>query len=195
MNTKTLPTTEQLPDKPSTCLWEPGCTWRNRGQGREKWSVTILLIWPASISLKSQFAVCGCYHAVFHPSRNDNHEKLSTLCLRKYLSIRVVYIECVCVCVCVCARVHSVAQLYLTPGDPMDCRPTGSSVHGIFQARILEWVAISYSRGSSQPRNRTRDSFVCYTGRRILYHWATWEACILNIIIANSVLLMCQGMV
>ena len=39
--------------------------------------------------------------------------------------------------------------------DPMDCSPPGSSVHGILQARILEWVAISFSRGSSPPRNRT----------------------------------------
>ena len=39
--------------------------------------------------------------------------------------------------------------------QPMDCIPPGSSVHGIFQARVLEWVAISYSRGSFQPRDRT----------------------------------------
>ena len=37
--------------------------------------------------------------------------------------------------------------------DPMDCSPPGSSIHGIFQARILEWVAILFSRGSSQPRD------------------------------------------
>ena len=42
--------------------------------------------------------------------------------------------------------------------DPMDCSLPGSSVHGISQARILEWVAISFSRGSSQPRNRTHIS-------------------------------------
>ena len=47
--------------------------------------------------------------------------------------------------VCVC----SVAQLCLTHCGPMGCRLSGSSVHGLFQARILEWVAISYSRGSS----------------------------------------------
>ena len=46
---------------------------------------------------------------------------------------------------CVC----SVAQACLTLCDPMDCSPLGSSIHGIFQARILEWVAISFSRGSS----------------------------------------------
>jgi len=37
--------------------------------------------------------------------------------------------------------------------DPMDCSLPGSSIHGIFQARVLEWVVISFSRGSSQPRN------------------------------------------
>ena len=47
--------------------------------------------------------------------------------------------------------------------DPMDCSPPGSSVHGIFQARVLEWVAISFSRGSSQPRDWTRVS--CTAGR------------------------------
>ena len=55
----------------------------------------------------------------------------------------------------------------------MDCRLPGSSVHGVFQARILEWVAISSSRGSSQPRDPTRISCI---GRQILYHRATWEA-------------------
>ena len=49
------------------------------------------------------------------------------------------------VCVCVC----SVAQSCLTLCNPTDCSPPGSSFHGIFQARILEWVAISYSRGFS----------------------------------------------
>ena len=39
--------------------------------------------------------------------------------------------------------------------DPLDCSPSGSSIHEVFQARILEWVAISYSRGSFQPRDRT----------------------------------------
>ena len=48
-----------------------------------------------------------------------------------------------------------VAQSCLTLWDPMDCSPPGSSVHGIPQARILEWVAISLSRGSSQPRDGT----------------------------------------
>ena len=57
--------------------------------------------------------------------------------------------------------------------DTMDLSPPGSSVHGISQARILEWFAISFSRGLSQPRDQTQISCI---GRQILYHWATWEA-------------------
>ena len=54
-----------------------------------------------------------------------------------------------------CVGESEVAQLCLTLCDPMDCSPPGCSIHGIFQARILEWVAISFSRGSSQPRDQT----------------------------------------
>ena len=53
-----------------------------------------------------------------------------------------------------------VGQSCPTLRDPVDCRPPGSSVHGILQARILAWVAISFSRGSSQPRDRTRVSHI-----------------------------------
>ena len=55
----------------------------------------------------------------------------------------------------------------------MDCSPPGSSVHGIFQARVLEWVAISFSRGSSQPRDWTQ---VCHIAGRRFTVWATREA-------------------
>ena len=57
--------------------------------------------------------------------------------------------------------------------NPMGYRLPGSSVHGILQARILEWVAIPFSLKSSWLRDWTRISCI---GRRILYHWATWEA-------------------
>ena len=52
------------------------------------------------------------------------------------------------------------AQSCLTLRDPMDSRPSSSSAHGILQARILEWVVVSYSRESSQPRNWTHVSWV-----------------------------------
>ena len=51
-----------------------------------------------------------------------------------------------------------VAQLCLPLCDPVDCSLPGSSVHGILQARILEWAAIPFSRGCSQPRDRTQVS-------------------------------------
>ena len=66
-----------------------------------------------------------------------------------------------------------VPQSCLTLCDPMDCSPPGSSVHGILQARILEWVAISFSRGSSQARDQTQVSRIA--GRRFNL-WATREA-------------------
>ena len=70
-------------------------------------------------------------------------------------------------------RVHACAQSCPALWDPMDCSPPGSSVHGISQARIPEWVPISFSRGSSQPRDQTQ---VPCIGRQILYHWATRES-------------------
>ena len=63
-----------------------------------------------------------------------------------------------------------VLSVCLTVCDPMDYSPLGSSVRGISQARILEWVAISFSRESSGPRDWTHVS--CF-GMRILYCWAT----------------------
>ena len=59
--------------------------------------------------------------------------------------------------------------------DPMDCSPLGSSIHGISQARILEWVAISSCREFSLSRNQTHISCGSHIGRQILYHWATRE--------------------
>ena len=57
----------------------------------------------------------------------------------------------------------SVAQSCLTLCDPVDCSPPGSFIHGVLQARTQEWVAIPFSRGSSQPRDRTQVS--CAAGR------------------------------
>ena len=68
---------------------------------------------------------------------------------------------------------NEVAQSCLTLCESVDCSPPGSSVHGILQARVLEWVAISFSRGSSQPRDWIQVS--CIAGRRFTL-WATREA-------------------
>ena len=58
----------------------------------------------------------------------------------------------------------------------LDCSLPGSSVHGIFQARILEWVAMSSSRGSSRPRDWTCVSWVSVIASGFFTHWTTWEA-------------------
>ena len=73
-----------------------------------------------------------------------------------------------------------VAQSCLTLCDPTDCSPPGSPVHGVLQARILEWVAIPFSRGSSRPRDRT---WVSRIGGRFFVTQATREA--LNKVIAS----------
>ena len=78
-----------------------------------------------------------------------------------------------CLIVNINASCYLVAQLCLILYDPMDCSSPGSSVHWVSQARILEWVAISFSMGSSRPRDWTH---ISCTGRWLLYHWATRAA-------------------
>ena len=65
-----------------------------------------------------------------------------------------------------------VSQSGPTLCNPMDFSPPGSSVHGILQARILEWVAISFSRGSARPRDKT---WVSYIAGRLFSNWGTRE--------------------
>ena len=67
------------------------------------------------------------------------------------------------------AQMLSHVQLFC---DLMDSSPLGSSVHGILQARILEWVVFPFSRGSSLPKDQTH---IFCTGKQILYHHAIWE--------------------
>ena len=70
--------------------------------------------------------------------------------------------------------VHSkLLQSCLTLCGHMICSPSGSSVHGIFQARILEWVAMSFSRGFSGPKDRT---WVSHTAGRLFTNWTTRKA-------------------
>ena len=72
---------------------------------------------------------------------------------------------------------YSIAQSCPTLCDPMNCSPPGSSVHGVFLARILEWVVISYPRGSSRPRDQTHIFWVSCFGKQIFFNnCATGEA-------------------
>ena len=72
-----------------------------------------------------------------------------------------------------CLKWSEVAQSCPTLCNPMDCSPPGSSVHAILQARILEWVAISFSSGSFRPRDWTQ---VSHIAGRCFNLWATREA-------------------
>ena len=76
----------------------------------------------------------------------------------------IVYLDLI---IFVCAKLF---QSCLILSDPMDNSLPGSSVHGILQTRILKWVAMPSSRGSSQPRDQTSVSHVYCTGQRVLYH-------------------------
>ena len=82
---------------------------------------------------------------------------------------------CVCVCVCVHARAKSL-QSCATLCNPMGCRRPGSSVHGVFQASILEWVALPSSRGSSNPGIEPAAHLFPVLAGGFFTSSATWEA-------------------
>ena len=90
------------------------------------------------------------------------HSEMKSIYMSEHVNTRVCVRVRVYVCVC--------AQLCWTLCNPVDCSLSGSSVCGILQARILEWLAIPSSKGSSQPKDLTLISCVSCIGRRILYH-------------------------
>ena len=94
------------------------------------------------------------------PFANTSGHLVITLYLQNFLTHSVFRNQ-----LTLCVHAKSL-QLCLTFCNPMDCSPPGSSIPGILQARILEWVAIPSSRGSSQHRNRT---LVSYTSCK--EHW------------------------
>ena len=96
--------------------------------------------------LKVNLPLFFSHELLCHLSFNLKH--LFTHPSNKYL------LSTVCCCCCL------VAKLCPTLSYPMDCSPPGSSVHGISQARILEWVAVHFSRGSSQSRDRIQVSLI-----------------------------------
>ena len=83
---------------------------------------------------------------------------------------------------CVCAHVQSCPALC----DPMNCCPPGSSLHWILQAKILEWVAISFSRGPCWSRDRTRVSYLSCIGRQTLY-----QLCHLGMMVIGNKMQFC----
>ena len=113
---------------------------------------------------KNMCKIVPIHRRILENTSNKSFSLSFPLCLS--LSLTHTYMD---TCVCVYVKVL-VAPSCPTLCNPMDCSPPGSSVHGISQARILEWVAMSFSRGSSPPRDQTH-----LLGRWIPYHWVTRE--------------------
>ena len=84
------------------------------------------------------------------------------------------------------------AQSYLTLCDPMDCSPPGSSVRGILQARILEWIVFSFSRGIF-PMQASIPHLLCLYRRMILYCWAIREISVIRGVLLPPALLWTSG--
>ena len=146
---------------------------------RRLWEVQVEMASGRQVSICNSGTVVPTYSSVMgkvwlqsQSKTGDTDEHKSTLIIKLLqlgMNIRV------CVYVCVYTHIQSL-QSCLTLCDSMDCSQPGSSVPGILQARVLEWVAIPFSRRSSWPRDRTHVSCVSCIGRRILYHFTTWEA-------------------
>ena len=103
-------------------------------------------------------AVSSCLWWFIH---HDSHLVLRSMCCHETNTDTLVH---------ACMHACFIAQSYLTLCDNMDCSPPGSSVHGVLQARMLEWVAIPSYRGSSLPRDQTQ---VSHTAGRFFTVWAT----------------------
>ena len=111
---------------------------------------------PSSWGSAPALLLCTCYH--LSPQNSDLIRSLS--CSKTPVASKLLLNSCLC----------SVAQSYLTLCNPKDCSPPGSSVHGIFLARILDWVSISFSRGFSSPRDQTWVSCVSCIADRFFTH-------------------------
>ena len=128
-------------------IWKQESLWGSRTQNFDR---RIAIVWAP-----------GCMDSTYIKVHVRSYRSLSSV-----IDDTLLFIFCMHMCL--------VAKSCPTLCNPMDFNPPGSSVHGIFQARILEWVVISSSRESSQPGDQT---CISCTGRQILYHWAiTWKA-------------------
>ena len=127
----------------------------------------------------------GLWHKQSWPSQNriDIIGRKTQLCVSggKQVPMRVTSLHpesvCVCVCMCVCARARALSPSVVSDSLwPQGLQPPGSSVHWIFQVRILEWVAIASSKGSSWPKNWIWIFCVSCTAGGFFTRWATQEA-------------------
>ena len=126
------------------------------------WSLRVQIILRCS-SLIIPLVSLTVYHQPWQTGFFINwvfHKLKAKHCLKCILLVIIVHwvlMECAQLCPVLC--------------NPMYCSTPGSLIHGIFLTRILEWVAISFSRGSSQPRKLNLHPCI---DKQILYHWTTW---------------------
>ena len=113
-------------------------------------------IWLSSLPQKESF--------LYNGKRNKSSEQYKTWLQRLFRKIKIYNGVCCVLCL--------VTQSCPTLCDLINCCPPGSSVHGILQARIMEWVAMPSSRGSSQPRDRIH---ILHIAGRFSTVWATRE--------------------
>ena len=117
-------------------------------------SSSLCVLWSCPASFLSFFSLC------FFPYPTSNRPP-SLPSPHPALSLTDLMFPCCC---------YVVTLSFLTLCNPVDCSPPGSSAYGILQARILEWIAISFSRGSSRTRGRTCGSCICRGGSLPLSH-------------------------
>ena len=111
------------------------------------------------LRLNSSSLLCSLWRGSWYICSKNSRKYLSGILI---VNGRLDQNSAMLIICCVC----SVVELCLTLCSPMDCSLPGSSVHRIFQARILEWVSTSFSTGSSRPRDRTRSpAFPALAGR------------------------------
>ena len=135
------------------------------------------------IYITLNLSITGIFKTAHHLLNNSNNGNIIRRHVNSFLQPRNVMYSYNCGSQVRHHHESVVAQLCPTLWDPMDCTLPGSSVHRIFQARILEWVAISFSRGSFGPRDRTQVSRIA---SRFFTIWATRESL--------KTLVMCQLM-
>ena len=124
-----------------------------------KWVIALSFWHSVILHSPCQYIFVSFKHCIFRKSSSTQKTRITAIAP---LLLRFVFFSFSCV----------VTKSCPTLCNPMDCSLPGSSAHGIFQARILEWIVISFFKQSSWPRHWTHGSYAC-TCRRVLYHRAT----------------------
>ena len=134
--------------------------------------ISFIYMWLSSFPSN----MCGrdyCFSIVYSSllcHRLMDHKRVSL-----FLGSLFLFLQSINMFLCQCMHAQSL-QSCLTLWDPMDCNLPCSSVHGILQSKMLEWIAMPSSRGSSWHRNQTCGCCISFIAGGFFTHWATWES-------------------